>query len=367
MYSEDFYRIALQHLDGYGNATIKKMLRLSGSATELFTHSEKWRSNLSRRSQKTPSPTISESVRRSVDEELKLMDHNRINLCFYLDDEYPYRLKNCSDGPISFYYKGNSEFNSSHMLAVVGTREATEYGRNAVKKILFELKDISLTTVSGLAYGIDTEVHSRSVEFGIRTIAIMGCGLGTIYPNQNQRLSEEILEQGGTLISEYGYNTPPDKLNFPKRNRIIAGMSDAILVAETANKGGSMISAYIAQSYNRDIFAIPGSIFSTRQDGCHELIRKNIAAIVTCGSDIIDMMNWEQQLSNIQTALFVELTPEEELVVDLIRSEKEMTIDKLSEGLAEFSPSKLAGLLLGLELKGVIACQPGKVYVLNPT
>lgn len=365
MYSEEFYRIALQYVEGYGRAALKKMLRLSGSATDLFTHTEVWRSSVNRRSQKTPVPTIGDEVRRKVDEELKLMDKNQLHLCFYLDGDYPYRLKSCADGPISFFYKGSPEFNVAHLLAVVGTREATDYGRNAVKKILSELKEIPLTTVSGLAYGIDTEAHVRSLELGMKTIAVMGCGLGTIYPNQNIRLSEEILEQGGTLISEYTYRTPPDRLNFPKRNRIIAGMSDAVLVAETANKGGSMITAYIAQSYNRDVFAVPGSIFSPYHDGCHELIRKNVAAVVTSGTDLIEMMNWEQKVMNVQTSLFIDLSADEQAVTDLIRSGKEVPIDRLSEELTDFSPSKLAGLLLGLELKGVIVCKPGKVYAMN--
>lgn len=365
MYSEEFYRIALQYVEGYGNATLKKMLRLSGSATHLFSRTELWTSALSKKRQAVPKPVISEDVRRKVDEELKLMEKHHVQLCFYLDNDYPYRMKNCTDAPISFFYKGSSDFNALHSLAVVGTREATEYGRNAVRKILSELKDFPLTTVSGLAYGIDTEAHTRSLEYGLKTVAVMGCGLGTIYPYQNLHLSEQIVDQGGTLISEYSFRTPPDRLNFPKRNRIIAGLSDAVLVVETANKGGSMITAYIAQSYNRDVFAVPGSVFDVHYDGCHELIRKNVAAILTSGNELVEMMNWESRQQNVQTSLFVELTKEEEPVVDLIRSANEISIDVLSENLSECSPSKLAGLLLGLELKGVIVCRPGKRYAMN--
>lgn len=365
MYSEEFYRIALQYVEGYGNATLKKMLRLSGSATDLFNRTDLWNSAISKKRQAVPKPTITDELRRKVDEELKLMEKHKVRLSFYLDKDYPYRMKNCTDAPISFFYKGSSDFNVPYSLAVVGTREATEYGRNAVRKILLELKDFPLTTVSGLAYGIDTEAHTRSLEFGLKTIAVMGCGLGTIYPYQNLYLSEQIVEQGGTLVSEYNFKTPPDRLNFPKRNRIIAGMSDAVLVAETANKGGSMITAYIAQSYNRDVFAVPGSIFDVHYDGCHELIRKNVAAILTSGTELMEMMNWEVKPQNVQTSLFVELTKEEEPVVDLIRAANEISIDALSENLSEFSPSKLAGILLGLELKGVIVCRPGKRYAMN--
>lgn len=365
MYSEDFYRIAIQYVEGYGCATLKKMLRLSGSATNLFTRMEMWKDGLTRRNKKVPLPTITDAIRRAVDEELLLLDKHHIRQCFYLDSCYPFRLKSCSDGPIAFYYKGTADFNVPHTLAVVGTREATEYGRNVVKKVLSELRDSGILTISGLAYGIDTESHVRSLEYGLRTVAVMGCGLGTIYPYQNQHLAEQIVEQGGAIISEYSYKTMPDRLNFPKRNRIIAGMADAVMVAETANKGGSMITAYIAQSYNKDVFAIPGSIFESHHDGCHELIRKNVAALLVSGQDLMEMMNWETQNTNVQTALFVDLTESEQQVVDQIRGAGEITIDHLAEALPELSPSKLAGLLLGLELKGVVTCKPGKVYTMN--
>ncbi len=320
---------------------------------------------MTRRHAKIPNPTIGDAVRRAVDEELRLMKKHDIRICFYLDTNFPYRLKACSDGPILFYYKGNGDFNMPHVLSVVGTREATDYGRNAVRKILSELKTTDIVTVSGLAYGIDTEAHLRSIEYGLRTIAVMGCGLGTIYPNQNAHLAEQIVEHGGTLISEYNFKVPPDRLNFPKRNRIVAGLSDAVLVVQTANKGGSMITAYIAQSYNKDVFAIPGSLFDILSEGCHELIRKNVAAVLTSGNDLLEMMNWDIQSKSVQTALFVELNTEEQSVVDQIRGSGEIGIDRLSESLSEYSPSRLAGLLLKLELKGVICCKPGKVYTLN--
>lgn len=365
MYSEEFYRIALQYVEGYGYATLKKMLKLSGSATNLFEQPQLWRSSMTRRCQKLPNPTISDAVRRAVDEELFYMQKHAIHSCFYLDTNYPYRLRSCSDGPIYFYYKGNGAFNMPHIMAVVGTREATEYGRKATQKILSDLKATDVITVSGLAYGIDTEAHIRSLELGLCTIAVLGSGLGTIYPSQNKELAEQIVAQGGTLLSEYNFSVPPDRINFPRRNRIIAGLSDAVLVVQTAQKGGSMITAYIAHSYNRDIFAIPGSIFDKYSEGCHELIKKNMAAAVTSGNDLLEMMNWEVRKKNVQTSMFIELNEQEQQVVDLLKSEKEMSIDVLSEVLSEFSPSKLAGVLLGLELKGIICCKPGKIYTIN--
>ena len=175
-----------------------------------------------------------------------------------------------------------------------------------------------------------------------------------------------MLNNGGTLISEYPYSTPPDRLNFPKRNRIIAGMCDATLVAESGEKGGSIITAYIAQSYNRDILAVPGPISSETHSGCHALIRKNVAALVTSGDDILEVMNWQTQRANVQTQLFVELSEAEQEIVSIIREQNRLSVDKISELLPKHTPSQLAGLLLTLELKGVITCKPGKSYTINP-
>lgn len=365
MDSELFYRIALQHIEGYGQATLKKMLRYSGSAKGFFTQPELWRAHLQKRSKPIPNPTLGNSLVRQVEQEMRMMERHDIRLSFFLDADYPYRLKGCSDAPISFYYLGKPIFNNIHTLAVVGTRDASEYGRESTRKLLSDLRDSDITTVSGLAYGIDSEAHLRSIEYGIPTIAVLGNGLGNIYPKSNEPLAQQIVEQGGALISEYGFRTLPDRQNFPRRNRIIAGLADAVLVAETAEKGGSIITAYIAHSYNRDIFAIPGSIFDQHYNGCHELIRKNMAAIVTNGQQLKEMMNWDTySTQNVQTSMFLELDEQENSVVELLRSGA-VPLDSLSESLSELSPSKLAGILLGLELKGVITCKPGKVYCLN--
>jgi len=363
MYSEQFYRLALQYQEKFTNTALKRMLRFSGTAAKLFLQPDLWRSKLNKRGKTLPFLLLNDQIRRQVDKELAIMEKENIQLCFFTDAEYPYRLRNCNDSPLLFFYKGNVDFNSDHTLAMVGTRNASDYGRDCVQKILSELKECNIMTVSGLAYGIDTAAHERSIENHLKTIAVMGNGFQTIYPKANENLSRLIVDRGGALISEYPYGTPPDRLNFPRRNRIIAGMADATLVMETGAKGGSMITAYIAHSYNRDVFAFPGSVFDRMHDGCHELIRTNVAAIVTSGTQLIEMMGWEEQQKSVQTTLFVELTDDEEQIVNLIRNNKEITLDKLSEKVPDLSPSKLAGRLLGLELKGVIACRPGKVYV----
>ena len=366
-YSEEFYRLAIQYQEGYGPASIKKMLQLAGSATAIFERPDSWRRALRSRKKSISPPCVSSALRRKVDEELKKMDNAAIRLCFYNDPDFPYRLKMCPDGPLSFFYLGNGDFNRTHILAIVGTRNASEYGRQCVHKILSELKGSDVMIVSGLAYGIDTEAHQQSIENQLCTLAVMGSGLGVIYPYANKDLARRIIDHGGALISEFTYNTQPDRLNFPKRNRIIAGMSDATLVAESGEKGGSIITAHLAHSYNRDVFAVPGQIQNPMHSGCHQLIQKNVAALVTSGEDILEMMNWKTSVSSgVQTQLFVELSEQEQAIVNLLLGQGAVSIDKIAEHFPNQTPSGLAGLLLGLELKSVIICKPGKLYSIKP-
>ncbi|MBQ2514561.1 MAG: DNA-processing protein DprA [Bacteroidales bacterium] len=363
MYTELFYRIALNKTEGIGKAFAKQILIASGSAQNVFEFPESWKRKLRNRKHAELSITLTDKVKYLVERELQLMEHHHVSLCHYLDPSYPKRLKRCNDAPVSFYYKGSGEFNPARILAVVGTRNATSYGIKGLTKILNELKESNISTVSGLAYGIDTVAHEESLNLGMPTLAVLGNGLHTIYPASNKSLSDRILESGGTLVSEFDFDTGPDRMNFPARNRIIAGMADAVLVAESAIKGGSIITAHIANSYNRDIFAIPGSIFDDMHTGCHDLIRRNIAAIATSGKDILEMMNWDMASSpqSVQTQLFPELSEEEAFVYRFVETGKK-SIDEISEHCAEFSPSKLAGILLTMELKGVLFALPGKSY-----
>lgn len=361
MHTEIFYRIALNKTEGLGKSTLKQILTVAGSARNVYEFPESWQRRLQHRKRCQIGIHLNDKLKELVDKELCLMEKYHVQMCHFLDMTYPSRLKRCPDAPVSFYFRGCNDFNRTRMLAVVGTRNATSYGIKSLKKILNELKDNNITTVSGLAYGIDTVAHEESLNLGIPTIAVLGNGLHTIYPSTNKSLSERIIENGGTLISEFDFNTGPDRTNFPARNRIIAGMADAVLVAESGIKGGSIITAHIANSYNRDIFAIPGTIFDERHAGCHELIRKNIAAIVTSGNDILEMMNWDTTPQNVQTQLFPELTEEESVVFRFIQTGRK-TIDEIAEHCQDFSPSKLAGILLTLELKGVLFALPGKSY-----
>lgn len=364
MEKETFYRLALIHFPNYGNAVIKKLIRLCGSATALFEEPQAIAAKLYRYRSNLQLPKLNDSIRQFVENEMTKARKHEIKICFFDNDLYPERLKNCSDAPYFFYYKGSSEcFNNKKSIAIVGTRNASNYGKDVVKKIVEDLSPHNVCIVSGLARGIDTCAHEEALQKNLNTIAVLGCGLSMVYPNENKKLAQQILEQGGAIVSEYPFDAMPDRMNFPKRNRVIAGLADAVVVAESQEKGGSIITAEIAHSYNRDVFAVPGSIFQKSQQGCHELIRNNVAALVSSGKDMIEMMNWDQQETpNRQTKLFPELSGEEEAILDIIRTEQGANIDKISSKVPELNSSRIASLLLTMELKGVIECKPGKVY-----
>ena len=364
MEKEIFYRLALIHFPNYGNAVIKKLIRLCGSATALFEEPQAIAAKLYRYRSNLQLPRLNDSIRKFVENELTQARKHDIKICFFDNEHYPGRLKSCNDAPYFFYYKGSVEcFNNKKSIAIVGTRNASNYGKDVVKKIVEDLAPHNVCIVSGLARGIDTCAHEEALLKNLSTIAVLGCGLSMVYPNENKKLAQQILEQGGAIVSEYPFDAMPDRMNFPKRNRVIAGLVDAVVVAESQEKGGSIITADIAHSYNRDVFAVPGSIFQKSQQGCHELIRNNVAALVSSGNDIASMMGWDQaQAQSIQPTIFCNLSAEEESILEFIRAKREATIDHISGGIPSLSYPRLASLLLTMELKGIIECKPGKVY-----
>ena len=363
MLDELFYKIALSYQKGYGNAVIKKLLQLSGSATALFKDFHSIRKKYQTTRSFPMAPVLSSEIEKAVYNELELAEKNNIFYCFYTDPDYPKRLLRCNDAPYMFCYKGSNQFNFEKTLGIVGTRHATAYGKNVVRRVVSELSSHNISIISGLAMGIDTFAHEAALDYQLHTVGVMGSGFGNIYPTSNKKLATKMADTGSTLVSEFPYYTLPDRQNFPKRNRIIAGMSDALLVVETGKRGGSIITACIAHSYQRDVFAIPGSVFEPSQEGCHELIRQNLAALITSGEDIIDMMGWNaEKPAQIQPQLFQKLNENEEMVVSIIQNLKEAHIDELIAQSDTLTPSKMASVLLGLELNGVIEALPGKRY-----
>jgi DNA processing protein len=363
MLTELHYKIALSYQKGYGNSIIKKLLQVSGTASALFLDFHSVRKKFKTTRSFLPAPVLTPNIVKAVHDELDVATKNNIFHCFYNDIDYPKRLLRCNDAPYMFCYKGGNQFNKEKVLAIVGTRHATSYGKDVVRRVISDLSSHNISIISGLAIGIDTFAHEAALDYHLHTVGVMGSGFGNIYPSSNKKLAKRMTDTGSTLVSEFSYYTLPDRQNFPKRNRIIAGMADALLVVETGKRGGSIITACIAHSYQRDVFAVPGSVFVPTQEGCHELIRQNLAALVTSGEDIIEMMGWnDEKPKSIQPQLFQNLNEEEENVVSVIRELKEPHIDELITNTNTLTPSKIASVLLGLELNGIIEALPGKRY-----
>ncbi|HCM77049.1 MAG TPA: DNA-protecting protein DprA, partial [Cytophagales bacterium] len=289
-------------------------------------------------------------------------------ILFYLDADYPQRLKQFDDSPTLLYVKGSVNLNASKTVGIVGTRQATSYGKEMVEKLITELVPHQPLIISGLAYGIDIQAHKLALQKNLSTLGVMGSGMDVIYPSVHKDTAMKMLEHGG-LVTENPFGTKPDAHNFPARNRIIAGLSDALIVVEAAEKGGALITAEIANNYNKDVFAIPGAVGQTYSAGCNKLIKVNKAHLLTGIKDIEYIMNWNpsepittQGVSQLDLNLF---DPDELVVINMLREKKNaMVIDELSRK-TSLSPSVLASLLLNLEFKNIVRSLPGKLYKLN--
>lgn len=295
---------------------------------------------------------------------LEFMQKNSIHVIFYTDKSYPRRLRNCGDAPLVLYQKGPLNLNDLQWVSIVGTRGATAYGKAVVKDLIHSFQGKNIVVVSGLALGIDGEAHAYCLEYGVPTVAVLGHSFDRIYPHQHKSLARNIVKDGA-LISEFIPGTKPDRENFPKRNRIVAGMCDATIVVESKPRGGSLITADLANGYNRDVFAFPGSIYAETSKGCNELIKNNQAHLILSADDFLKFMDWKtsaQGPKQIQSKLFVELNNEQESIINMLR-EKPVHIDLLSDQLT-FRPSQLNANLLTLEMDGIIQQLPGKVYSL---
>lgn len=360
------HNIALTFVKGIGDVIIKSLISYCGSAEEVFNSKQSALEKVPGVGPKIAQAIINHDAFKRAEEELQFIEKYKITPLFFTDTNYPKKLKNCIDSPAILYFKGNADLNNQKTIAVVGTRNATNYGRNFCDKLIDELKVHYPLIVSGLAYGIDIAAHKSSLNYNLPTIGVLGHGLDRIYPALHRSVAEKMIERGG-LLTEFPSQTNPDRQNFPKRNRIIAGMADATIVIEAAKKGGALITAEIANSYNRDVFALPGRVDDEFSEGCNFLIKTNRANLITSAKDIEYIMGWQndqQKQNNKQTKLFVDLNPEEKLIFDAIQSQQSISIDDLQVKL-NMPQSKLAMLLLGLEMQSVIISLPGKIYRVN--
>lgn len=361
------YKVALTKLRGIGPIITKAVVSHFGSAIVLFQASAKEFEQVPNVGAIT-AQKIEESMHDALalaQEELAFIQKEAISVYSYFDAGYPNRLKYCDDSPVTLYYKGNADLNCEKMITMVGTRKITNYGKKIIKDFLYELQGADIAVVSGLAYGVDTFVHKTCVEFNIPTIGVLAHGLDKIYPSQNHQLAKKMLKNGG-LLTEFSSGTTPDRENFPKRNRIVAGLTDATIVVESDIKGGSLITADIAFSYNRDVFAFPGRVGDQYSSGCNLLIRNNKASLITNSKDLFYLLGWESDkktVKNRQRQLFVNLNDNEQQIVKVLMAEP------LSAELISVKTSQPLSLvrthLLTLELNGVVRVSPGNLYTLN--
>lgn len=359
------YKIALTLIQGIGDMQGKKLVAYCGGAEAVFREKKKSLLKIPGVGQVMANAITSKGIFARAEKEIGFIRQYSIRPLFYLDPEYPDRLKHCEDGPMMLYFKGAANLSQQRILSIVGTRMPSEYGKAMCEQIIQDLADQGVLIVSGLAYGVDTAAHRASLAAGLPTVAVLAHGLDQIYPQVNRPLAEKMTANGG-LLTEFLSGTSLNRDYFPRRNRIIAGMADATLVIESQTKGGALITADIANSYNRDVFALPGRATDLKSSGCNQLIKSNKAALVHNAADICYMMSWDQspQAMHIQQKLFTDLDEQERKVYEYLESKKEADIDEiyLNSG---FTASKVASILLKLEFDGLIRSLPGKRYKLN--
>jgi DNA processing protein len=362
-------KIAISLIPGIGCINAKALIAYCGSAEQVFKEKEKMLRQIPGIGTVLAHNIVSTNVRPRAEKEMEFLLRNHISARFYLDTDYPERLRACPDAPIVLFVKGEAEMNFPKVLSIVGTRHATDYGKQLVGQFVASLAErgYRLTIVSGLAYGIDIHAHRAALKYGLPTIGVMAHGLETVYPGLHTATANEMVEQKGALVTDFLSHSTIDRKNFIRRNRIIAGMADATIVVESAQKGGALVTAELANSYNRDVFAFPGKVGDPYSEGANFLIKSNRAALIESVEDLEYAMNWEKGKSQpdaVQPRLFVDLSPEQQQVVDLLRDEGELAIDIIciKTGLAM---SKVSPLLLELEFEGLVKGLPGKVFRLK--
>jgi DNA processing protein len=355
------HQIALTLVPGVGDINGKKLVSYCGSAEAVFKESKKNLMKIPGMGEATANSIASHHVFPRAEDELVFIEKHRIKPLYFLDNDYPHRLKHCMDSPILLYTKGIANLNCDKVVSIVGTRRASEYGKEVCDKIVEDLAELDVLVVSGLAYGIDTQSHKSALHYGLNTVGVLAHGLDRLYPQQNSALAEKMLEQGG-LVTDYMSNTNPDRENFPKRNRIVAGLCDALVIVESAIRGGALITANIANSYSRDVFAVPGKIHDKYSEGCNFLVKTNRASLMQSAQDIKYIMNWlEKPVIGKQTKLFRELSKDEHLIMEILKENGESSIDFIVLK-SKLASSTIAAVLLNLEFDGMVKSLPGKIF-----
>lgn len=362
MQNELLYQIALTLVPNIGAVQAKILIDHFGDAESVFKASIKKLNTVEHIGEVRAESIRSFEDFEKAEEEIKFIEKYKIRPLFITDTQYPQRLLKCYDAPVLLYYRGNADLNHAKIISIIGTRNNTDYGKQVTEKLVADLADENVLILSGLAFGIDAIAHKAALQNNLATVGVLAHGLDTIYPSHHKALAKELLLQGG-LLTEFMQQTKPDKHNFPRRNRIVAGMADATIVIETAIKGGSMITAELAYNYNRDVFAVPGKTTDSKSAGCNYLIKYKHADLLTDAQQLIEALGWQKKKAKqkVQKELFIELSADERTIVNMLHEKDSTHVDELflRSGL---SSSAIAASMLSLELQNVIVSLPGKMY-----
>ena len=364
MNNDLLYKIALGLIPGIGDVLTKTIVSYCGGVENVFKQGK---------SRLMKIPGIGDVTAHSIssfknfdraEQELNFIEKHKIKTFFYLDKSYPTRLKDIQDAPCLLYYLGNADLNHEKIVGVVGTRKASEYGKYFTENLIEELQSTNALILSGLALGIDVCSHKAALKNNLPTVGVLGHGLDRIYPASHDKIAKQMINQGG-ILTEFMSGIIPDASNFPRRNRIVAGLCDVLVVVETGIKGGARITAEIANMYNKDIMALPGRVSDEHSQGCNYLIKQNKASVITCANDLLELMNWDLKLKNNtktkQQTLPIDLCEEELKIISFIKQKTKAGIDDLSFEL-KMDSGNLSLKLLDLEFKNIIRTLPGKFY-----
>ena len=362
--------IALTRINYFNLAGMLELYRRVGSATAVMEHRADILDIVPDASPRLVEAfkDISDPMRRA-EEEYKFDIANNVEPLCMNDDRYPQRLRECDDAPLMLFYKGSADLNQAKVINIVGTRHCTTYGQDLIRRFVSDLKNYCprVLIVSGLAYGVDICAHRNALQYGYETIGVLAHGLDYLYPPRHKADADRMIQQGG-LLSEFLTNTNADKINFVRRNRIVAGMSDACILVESAAHGGGLITTEISRGYDRDVFAFPGPVGAQYSEGCNNLIRDNGAGLISNAADFVNAMGWQDdaklqtaQSQGIERQIFPDLSPEEQLIVSTLQRANDLQINMLSAQ-ANIPISTLTALLFSLEMKGVVRTLAGGMY-----
>lgn len=359
---ELFYLLALLKVDGVGDIMAKKLITHCGNAEAIFKTKPTQIAAIDGVGSVLLKNLQDKTVFEKANQELEFINSNQINVSYFQAEEYPDRLKHCIDSPVLIFSAGKINLKNKKVISIVGTRQITSYGSEICRKVIEDLAPLDPVIVSGFAYGVDIVAHQLAMDHNLQTVGVLAHGLNQIYPKSHKKYMAKMEENGG-FITEFWSSSNPDKEKFVRRNRIVAGISEATIVIESADKGGSLITANLANDYNRDVFAVPGRITDKYSQGCNNLIKTQKANVLTSAADLVYMLNWdiESKVKTVQKQLFVQLEPDEQIVYDFLLKNGKELLDVIALE-CNFPIYKISGILLNMELKGIVRPLPGKLF-----